>query len=167
MWQRSLNKGSEYLIPAYQLFDIGAFATTTYNTGKWVLSGGMRVGNRHLHSFELKDLFDRFSRDFTGVTGSVGAVYNATENMTFRMNVARGFRPEPRRTGIERRSRGNGNVRDWKPQSATGIQLAGRPRMGLYVEDAHNVAGHLHQLYRQLYLHTETRRSKDGWLRHI
>lgn len=92
MWQRSLNKGSEYLIPAYQLFDIGAFATTTYNTGKWVLSGGMRVDNRHLHSFELEGLFDRFSRDFTGVTGSVGAVYNATENMTFRMNVARGFR---------------------------------------------------------------------------
>ena len=92
MWQRSLNKGDEYLIPAYQLFDIGGFGTITYNTGKFTLSGGMRVDNRHLHSFALDDLFEKFSRNFTGVTGSVGAVYAVNDKMNVRLNVARGFR---------------------------------------------------------------------------
>lgn len=92
MWQRSLNKGDEYLIPAYQLFDIGGFGTITYNTGKFTLSGGMRVDNRHLHSFALDDLFEKFSRNFTGVTGSVGAVYTVNDKMNVRLNVARGFR---------------------------------------------------------------------------
>ena len=92
MWQRSLNKGDEYLIPAYQLFDLGAFGTATYNTGKLTLSGGLRIDNRHLHSFALADRFQRFSRNFTGVTGSVGAVYAIGRNMNLRMNIARGFR---------------------------------------------------------------------------
>lgn len=92
MWQRSLNEGDEYLIPAYQLFDIGGFGTITYNTGKFTLSGGMRVDNRHLHSFALDDLFEKFSRNFTGVTGSVGAVYAVNDKMNVRLNVARGFR---------------------------------------------------------------------------
>lgn len=92
MWQRSLNKGDEYLIPAYQLFDIGGFGTITYNTGKFTLSGGMRVDNRHLHSFALDELFEKFSRNFTGVTGSVGAVYAVNDKMNVRLNVARGFR---------------------------------------------------------------------------
>ena len=92
MWQRSLNKGDEYLIPAYQLFDIGGFGTITYNTGKFTLSGGMRVDNRHLHSLALDDLFEKFSRNFTGVTGSVGAVYAVNDKMNVRLNVARGFR---------------------------------------------------------------------------
>lgn len=92
MWQRSLNKGDEYLIPAYQLFDIGGFGTISYNTGKVSLSGGVRVDNRHLHSFALDGLFSRFSRNFTGVTGSLGAVYAVNDKMNLRLNVARGFR---------------------------------------------------------------------------
>lgn len=92
MWQRSLNKGDEYLIPAYQLFDIGGFGTVSYNTGKLSLSGGIRVDNRHLHSFALDDKFSKFSRSFTGVTGSLGAVYAINDNMNLRLNVARGFR---------------------------------------------------------------------------
>lgn len=92
MWQRSLNKGEEYLIPAYQLFDIGGFGTATYNTGKITLSGGIRLDNRHLHSFALDDYFNRFTRNFTGLTGSVGAVYALNDKMNVRLNVARGFR---------------------------------------------------------------------------
>lgn len=92
MWQRSLNNGEEALIPAYQLFDIGAFATVTYNSGRFTLSGGLRVDNRHLHSFALDGKFGQITRDFTGVTGSVGAVFSINERMNARLNVARGFR---------------------------------------------------------------------------
>jgi iron complex outermembrane receptor protein len=92
MWQHNLNRGSEYLIPDYQLFDIGAFATSTLRLGSWSLAGGLRVDRRHLHAFGLDDLFDRFSRNFTSVSGSVGAVYNMSHQMQLRANLAKGFR---------------------------------------------------------------------------
>jgi iron complex outermembrane receptor protein len=92
MWQRSLNKGDEYLIPAFQLFDMGVFGTATYRDGPWTLSGGLRMDHRHLHSFRLENVFDRFSRNFNGVTGSLGAVFAITGRMNLRANVARGFR---------------------------------------------------------------------------
>jgi iron complex outermembrane receptor protein len=83
MWQQSKNLGEESLIPAYRLFDIGGYATTSKSIGSWTLNGGLRYDHRHL---------DFHSRDFSGVTGSVGAVWNATEQLNVRMNVARGFR---------------------------------------------------------------------------
>ncbi len=92
MWQRSLNKGDEFLIPAYQLFDIGVFATVSYGLDRLKLSGGVRADNRHLHSFALDGVFSKISRNFTGVTGSIGAVYNVSDRMNIRLNVARGFR---------------------------------------------------------------------------
>ena len=92
MWQRSLNKGDEYLIPAYRLFDIGVFATATYKAEPWTLSGGLRFDNRNLRGFALKDQFDSFQRSFNGVTGSIGAVYAVNDKMNVRVNMARGFR---------------------------------------------------------------------------
>ena len=92
MYQRSINKGEEYLIPAYMLFDIGAYTTTGYNTGPWTLNGGLRMDHRHLHSFALENRFERFTRSFNTVTGSVGAVYEIKDNMRLKLNLARGFR---------------------------------------------------------------------------
>ena len=92
MYQRSLNKGDEYLIPAYMMFDIGAFATSSYKWDNWNLSGGLRIDNRHLHSFALEDRFQTISRNFTGITGSVGAVYQINNGTHIRLNAARGFR---------------------------------------------------------------------------
>lgn len=92
MYQRNKNRGDEFLIPSYQLFDIGAFGTATYKVDRWTLSGGLRFDNRHLHSYALDGSFDRFSRNFGSVSGSVGAVYALTDNMNLRLNVARGFR---------------------------------------------------------------------------
>ena len=96
MYQRSLNKGDEYLIPAYRLFDIGTYATVSKTWDKWTLNGGLRYDRRNLHSEELIDegvfRFHDFTRNFDGVTGSIGAVFNATEQMNIRMNLSRGFR---------------------------------------------------------------------------
>ena len=96
MYQRSLNKGDEYLIPAYRLFDIGTYATASKTWDKWTLNGGLRYDRRNLHSEELIDegvlRFHDFTRNFDGVTGSIGAVFNATERMNIRMNLSRGFR---------------------------------------------------------------------------
>ena len=83
MWQRSRNLGEESLIPEYRLFDIGGYGTASKTFDNWTLNGGLRYDNRHL-GFG--------SRDFHGITGSVGAVWNATDYLNVRMNMARGFR---------------------------------------------------------------------------
>ena len=84
MWQKSRNLGEEAFIPEYRLFDIGGYATVSKSWECWTLNGGLRYDNRHLK-------YDH-SKDFDGVTGSVGAVWNANEHFNVRMNVARGFR---------------------------------------------------------------------------
>ena len=40
----------------------------------------------------LEGIFTDFSRNFSGVTGSLGAVYHATDRMNLRLNASRGFR---------------------------------------------------------------------------
>ncbi len=83
MWQQSLNLGEEMLIPEYCLFDFGAYATVSKSLDCLTLNGGLRFDNRHL---------DFHSRNFSGVTGSVGAVWNACDHLNVRLNMARGFR---------------------------------------------------------------------------
>ena len=92
MWQHSLNKGEDVLIPEYRLFDIGVFVTTSRDFNRWTLSGGVRFDNRHIHSMALDDIFTDFSRNFNGLTGSAGAVFHASQKLNVRLNVSRGFR---------------------------------------------------------------------------
>ena len=96
MYQRSENLGDEFLIPAYNLFDIGVFATTCRSFGNWHVSAGVRYDRRHLHSHALTDdgeeRFTQFSRTFNGVTGSIGAIYNINDQTNVRINLSRGFR---------------------------------------------------------------------------
>ena len=96
MYQQSLNKGEEALIPEYRLFDIGVYATASKRLNRWTLNGGVRYDHRQLHGDELIDegelRFSDLKRHFNGVTGSIGAVWNVNEHLDMRLNVARGFR---------------------------------------------------------------------------
>ena len=96
MWQANRNKGEEFLVPDYNLFDFGLFATANKTFGQWSVSGGLRFDNRHLHAKPLteegEERFTDFTKNFSGFTGSIGAIYNISENANLRMNLARGFR---------------------------------------------------------------------------
>lgn len=92
MYQKSDNLGEEVLIPAYRLVDAGIFATATKEMDKFHFSGGIRGDLRQLHSLELEDRFEDFSRRYFGITGSAGVVYSPIGNLNLRANVARGFR---------------------------------------------------------------------------
>ena len=96
MWQRNVNQGEEYLIPDHHLFDIGVFATAEWQYQKWHFSGGARFDNRHLKTTSLTEegvlRFDALRKNFTGVTGSLGVVWNVTDRINLRLNAARGFR---------------------------------------------------------------------------
>ena len=83
MWQQSLNLGEESLIPEYKLFDIGSYATVSKTLDNLTLNGGLRYDHRHL---------DFHSRNFGGISGSIGAVWNLCQHTNLRLNMARGFR---------------------------------------------------------------------------
>ena len=96
MWQHSENLGEEFLIPSYRLFDVGAFVSATRSFQGATLSGGLRYDMRRLHSYALEDdgmlRFTDFSRNFSGLTGSLGAIFNITSRLNARLNASHGFR---------------------------------------------------------------------------
>lgn len=96
MWQQSINRGSEYLVPAYQLFDYGLFGTMSKAMGRLNISGGVRFDQRHLHSNALEEegelRFADFKRHFENITGSIGMTYELTNELNLKLNLSRGFR---------------------------------------------------------------------------
>ena len=97
MVQHSENLGDEFLIPAYRLADIGFFASATHSDGPLTLSGGARIDYRRLHSDGNEQREDEraaavFTRHFTGLTFSAGAIYNVCRHLNIRLNLSRGFR---------------------------------------------------------------------------
>ena len=108
MWQQSENLGSEFLVPAYKLFDFGIFAIAHKQLGNFDLSGGLRLDNRsentdalYLNSNEkvvaatdpdAEERFAAFNHSFTGGSGSLGLSYQISKTFHSKLNVSRGFR---------------------------------------------------------------------------
>ncbi len=108
MQQSSQNKGLLFLVPEYQLFDLGIFATGQKTIGKFSLLGGLRFDNRTLHGDDLyldsngvkmagQDVgavhrFTAYNSNFSGITGSIGAAYDFSELFYGKLNLSRGFR---------------------------------------------------------------------------
>ncbi|MCX6257072.1 MAG: TonB-dependent receptor [Bacteroidia bacterium] len=108
MEQTSQNKGTEYLIPEYNLFDIGVFAIAKKTIDKLDISGGLRYDSRNENGKDLYintdgeqvdantpdayHKFTAFNSTFTGVSGSIGATYQFSENVFSKLNISRGFR---------------------------------------------------------------------------
>ncbi|MDZ4793331.1 MAG: TonB-dependent receptor [Bacteroidota bacterium] len=96
MRQNNENKGAEVLIPEYNIFDIGGFVYVQRLFKKATLSGGLRFDNRSVDSKEFNEgvdlKFPAFTRSFSNISGSMGASVEATDALTFKANIARGFR---------------------------------------------------------------------------
>ena len=106
------DKATEFVIPAYQLFDLAPFVYAKKNIKKWDFAFGTRYDTR---SFKNNDLyvatdpktgfdqkvidtsgatkqFSKYQHTFTGFSGSFGATYNITKHFLVKANIARGFR---------------------------------------------------------------------------
>jgi iron complex outermembrane receptor protein len=106
MQQENVNKGVEFLIPAYRLLDGGVFALTKKTFGKLDLSGGLRYDLRRITADNLylndeeqpvpaplgDEKFPGFESTFRNVSGSVGGSFSVTEQLVLKANAARGFR---------------------------------------------------------------------------
>ncbi len=108
MEQSSDNRGSEFLVPAYTLFDIGGYIVASKSLGKLDLSGGVRYDTRDQQGQSLYldangqpvdpsdpgaiEQFSTFHSTFSGVSGSVGATYQWSDTWFSKFNISRGYR---------------------------------------------------------------------------
>jgi iron complex outermembrane receptor protein len=108
MSQNNVNKGLEFLVPEYNLFDVGAFVFTQKRFGKFTIAGGLRFDNRNINSKKLildsleKPVFqedstttvkfDSFKENYYSYSGSIGMTYQINKVSTLKFNVSRGFR---------------------------------------------------------------------------
>ena len=96
MSQQNENKADEVLIPEYKQYDLGGFITTKKSFNKLTVTGGFRGDHRSLSTSRFEDgaavKFNKLEKTFSNVSGSIGASYNANDNLTFKLNVARAFR---------------------------------------------------------------------------
>lgn len=145
MQQDSKNKGTEYLVPDYNLFDVGVFGILRKSFKNIDLSGGLRYDNRSEKTGDLfldstgvnvgseqpgaEHHFTSFHRNFGGVSGSFGIAYKASENATIKLNVSRGFRA-PNIAELGSNGEHEGTIRyetgnpDLKPESSSQLDAA-------------------------------------------
>lgn len=104
---------TDFPIPDYDLFDIGAFYFARKSFGKIDISGGVRMDRRNMawNNFYVRtdaqtgfgkkatandpggDLqFPSFNKNYYGLSGSLGLTYNLSEKLLIKANIARGYR---------------------------------------------------------------------------
>ncbi len=109
-----VNKGTEFVVPSYKQFDLGGFATIKKELGKLNISGGLRYDLRSFSNNQLytktnavtgfdkpvdgvdtlgaDNPFPKYSKNFTGVSGSIGLAYLLNGSWSLKANIARGYR---------------------------------------------------------------------------
>ena len=113
MYQKNdVTKGTDFIIPSYHQFDIGPFVYAKKTIDKIDISGGIRYDNRSFTSDQLYtkpnpatgfDMpiadtagadfrFSNIKHNYSGFSGSFGFTYNATDKLSFKANIARGYR---------------------------------------------------------------------------
>ncbi|MDO9186305.1 MAG: TonB-dependent receptor [Bacteroidia bacterium] len=114
MYQDNSNKGTEFIIPDYTLFDIGPFAFIKKSFSKLDLSIGLRYDSRSFKNEEMyitqnsetgfdmqtyipdtvgaSHPFLEYIHTFSGYSGSIGATYSLSDNFFIKANIARGYR---------------------------------------------------------------------------
>ena len=108
MQQNSQNRGTVFLIPEYNLFDLGLFSIAKKRIDKLTVSAGIRYDNRQLLAQDLYTdssgvkvsstqvnavhRFKAYTSNFAGVSASLGATYDFTQHIYGKLNVSRGFR---------------------------------------------------------------------------
>ncbi len=108
MYQNSLNKGTAFVIPEYNIFDIGGFVLAKKQFDKLSITGGLRYDKRILKGKDLQvdssgarlkgpepgslAAFTAYNSNFSALSGSVGITYEFDHNFYGKLNVARGYR---------------------------------------------------------------------------
>jgi len=83
--QENKNKGVEALIPEYKSVETGLFFYTQKHIDKFNFSGGARIDKKGIE-------FNGLQKNYGDIAGSLGMTYEATNDLIFKFNIARGYR---------------------------------------------------------------------------
>lgn len=103
--EHSLNKGTEFLIPAYDQYNVGAFGYVKKSWGdNNTFNAGLRydyVNNKGKQFFdEGEEKFSGFKNTFSNVSGALGYTHIFSEGLNFKANAGSAFRaPNPAELG--------------------------------------------------------------------
>jgi iron complex outermembrane receptor protein len=121
MKQNSQDKGVVFVIPEYDLMDIGGFAIAKKTFKKLSINAGLRYDMRTMHGKEMWvdsagvrlagqvdaaswQQFTAYTSNFSGLSGSLGSAYDFNDNVYTKFNLSRGYRapsvPESGSNGI-------------------------------------------------------------------
>ncbi len=117
--------GEEALIPATKIDEVGVFTLQRLDKGAWGLEGGLRVDGRSVKNV-------RADRDFTNVSGSIGAFLRPAEGLFLGLSLSRTSRAP---TEEELSSDG--------PHPATGAYEVGDPTLGREVSYSADASLHV------------------------
>ncbi|MCG2794039.1 MAG: TonB-dependent receptor [Weeksellaceae bacterium] len=115
MYQKNnVDAGTEFVIPSYRQFDLGAFLLIKKDFKKLSVSGGVRYDYRHFKNEKLftkpnpvsgfdqavfgndredaDQPFQKYTTSFDGFTGSIGLSYAINHQVSIKANFARGYR---------------------------------------------------------------------------
>lgn len=114
MLQNNKNKdATDFPIPDYNLIDGGIYLYGKWKKEKWSISGGARYDSRHVQwddfyvaedastGFEKQTdaqdpnanlQFEAFQKTFHGISGSIGATFQANKNISLKANMGRAYR---------------------------------------------------------------------------
>ncbi len=97
MHQTNSNSGEEYLIPDATTTDFGIFGTFNYEWKSNVIQAGLRFDNRKIASKAQgisgdEGSFEAIDKSYDSFNAALGYKTNLREDLTFRLNVASGFR---------------------------------------------------------------------------
>lgn len=109
-----VDRGSEFIIPAYKQFDIGPFLYAKKSMGQLEIAGGLRYDARNFNNESLyvgedpvtgiekpvygrdtigaAHLFPANKQTFSGVSGSLGFSYKFNGQWSAKVNIGRGYR---------------------------------------------------------------------------
>lgn len=115
MYQNNRNKSAtDFPIPDYHLFDAGVYIHAKWKQNNWTVSGGLRYDTRILQGRDFYTnsdavtgfarqvnspdtsgaylQFAAFKKVFTGISMSLGSTYQLNPHISFKANIARGYR---------------------------------------------------------------------------
>lgn len=114
MIQSNKNRdATDFPIPDYNLYDGGIYLYAKWKQNKWSISGGVRYDLRYVrwndfyvgknpatgfakqlnsHSPNAELQFAAYEKLFYGISGSIGATFQATKNISLKANIGRAYR---------------------------------------------------------------------------
>jgi len=115
MYQNNnVNGGTEFIIPSYRQFDLGPFIFATKTLGNLEIAGGFRYDVRNFRNEGLytatdpvtgfdhvvsgadtvgaEHPFSPYKHTFSGASGSLGFSYKINNQLSFKVNIGRGYR---------------------------------------------------------------------------